>query len=364
MRVLQLCDYAAKYRGNFIESLNFLKENYFASTDEMFYAFPERMKQRNNRWYTDFEKCNSTMLYPSDEVEKIKTLRAYIKKNAIDIVHTHFTNLKTDACVDLACLGLNVKKIKHYRSSFGRFGTAKRAAAALCYQGWQRVLCVSPHVAAETQKNIPSCRAEVLNDAVYFPRLDEGKTLEKSTLGIPNDATVFLAIGYDYKLKGLDLACKAVEKIRERHNAYLAICVASNNEKIKEQITEDFGTFPEWARLLPPRQDIAAYYGMCDAYIQASRSEGFCYAIVEAAYCGKIVIASDCAGMMSHAENNFDFLWFKNGDENDLAERLETAIVKKDDIELIEKNRRSAVEKYGMSAMCENLYRLYTDIID
>ena len=42
MKILQICDYAAKYRGNFIESLEYFRKNSLGDGDTMLYAFPER----------------------------------------------------------------------------------------------------------------------------------------------------------------------------------------------------------------------------------------------------------------------------------------------------------------------------------
>ena len=363
MNILQICDYAAKYRGNFIESLEYFRKNSLSGGNSMIYAFPDRMLKRNNQWYIDLSKETTTAIYKSSVKEKIKTFRKIIKENGIDIVHTHFTDLKTDMCVNIACFGLHVKKFKHYRSSFGRFGAVKKFFARLCYRKWNAVLCVSPHIMREVENNIVSCKSVLLNDAVYFPRMDDYEKLSKTDLGFPKDSVLCLAIGYDYRLKGIDIACVAVKKLREKgQNMCLAVCTASNTETIAGQIEAQFGEFPKWIRLLPPRQDIASYYRAADIYIQSSRSEGFCYAIVEAAYCGKAVAASDCPGMKSHAENNFDFLWFKNGDSDSLAEKLKEAVKIAADTELVEKNRRSAIENYSMEGMAKKLYRIYSDM--
>lgn len=40
MKILQICDYAAKYRGNFIESLEYFRKNSLGDGDSMLYAFP------------------------------------------------------------------------------------------------------------------------------------------------------------------------------------------------------------------------------------------------------------------------------------------------------------------------------------
>lgn len=363
MNILQICDYAARYRGNFIESLEYFRTNSLNSGDSMIYAFPDRMIKRNNQWYFDLSKETPTAIYKSSVKEKIKAFRKIIKESKADIVHTHFTDIKTDMCVNIACIGLHVKKFKHYRSSFGNFGAVKKFFARLCYRKWNAVVCVSPYILRESEKNIVSCNPVLLNDAVYFPRMDNYEKLSRVDIGFPEDAVVCLAIGYDYRLKGIDIACEAIKKLREKgRNICLAVCTASNTETISEQIKAQFGEFPEWIKLLPPRQDIASYYRMSDIYIQSSRREGFCYAIIEAAYCGKLVVASDCPGMMSHAENNFDFLWFKNGDSDSLAGKLEKAIELSSDTELLEKNRRSATENYSVENMSKRLYRIYTDM--
>lgn len=56
MKILQICDYAAKYRGNFIESLEYFRKNSLGDGDFMLYAFPERMTERRNQWFFDLKK--------------------------------------------------------------------------------------------------------------------------------------------------------------------------------------------------------------------------------------------------------------------------------------------------------------------
>lgn len=129
--------------------------------------------------------------------------------------------MKTDMCVNIACLGLRVKKFKHYRSSFGSFGTIKKFFARLCYRSWNAVICVSPHIMREAESNIVSCKPVLLNDAVYFPRMDNYEKLCKPDLGVPESAVLCFAIGYDYRLKGIDLACEAVKSSETRGSTFI-----------------------------------------------------------------------------------------------------------------------------------------------
>ena len=66
--------------------------------------------------------------------------------------------------------------------------------------------------------------------------------------------------------------------------------------------------------------------------------------------------------MKSHAEKNFDFLWFKNGDSDSLAEKLGQAVKMSESSELSSKNRRAAIDNYSIENMSKKLYRIYADM--
>lgn len=361
MRVLELCDYAAKYKGNVIESYEYLSRKCFGADDLMVYAFPQRILPRRDLWYDDFSRESKTAVYSDGFIKKVLDIRRVVKKNRLDIVHTRFTDLKTDFAVNIACIGLGVKKIKHYCTSFGKWGGIKKIAADLCYRKWS-VISASDALSDEAFYNIDAQRKTVINNAVYFPRLDDYDVIKKTEIGFSENCVLYFMMGYDYTLKGIDLACEAVKNLREKFDACLAISVSSNVEKITRQITEQLGGFPEWIKILPPRQDIATYYRLGDVYVQASRSEGFCNAIIEAAYCERCVVSSDCEGITCHAREKMDFFWFKNGDASDLARSLEEAAFNKDNKSILEKNKISAIENYGVDALAEKLYNEYSAV--
>lgn len=81
---------------------------------------------------------------------------------------------------------------------------------------------------------------------------------------------------------------------REGLPATLAIVLSSRMEEARAKICAQLGTsaVPDWILLLPPREDVASYYHMADVFLSPSRQEGFCYALVEAAYCQTPVLAS------------------------------------------------------------------------
>ena len=58
-----------------------------------------------------------------------------------------------------------------------------------------------------------------------------------------------------------------------------------------------FNSFSNEGKGLDPIEDIATYYHKADMFLTSSREEGFCYSVVEAAYCKTIVVSSSISGV-------------------------------------------------------------------
>src|SRR5437879_9500126 len=87
--------------------------------------------------------------------------------------------------------------------------------------------------------------------------------------------------------------------VKQGQDISLLLSLSINREVIESKIRERFEQVPQWLTILDPRDDIASYYKLSDYFISASREEGFCNALVEAAYCGRPIITSDIPGPQS-----------------------------------------------------------------
>ena len=67
-------------------------------------------------------------------------------------------------------------------------------------------------------------------------------------------------MGYNCKVKGVDLTFEVFKKIREKYDALLYVVVASHKEELEEEIKKHFGQKPDWLTVLPPSENIGAYY--------------------------------------------------------------------------------------------------------
>lgn len=359
MNVLHICDFASTVSGNFIAELNAIDSALKNENGKNIYALTDRNLQRKNKWVDDLKQEHPVYIYEESPLKKIKLFRKIITEEKVDIVHVHFTDMKTDICIGLAALGKKVRIIKHYRSAYGHFNPVKISLGKLFYRSWS-FICIAPAMADECSVNYPSSKKTVILNPIAFERLDTYENLNRRDIIGTDDGLLCLMVGYNYKIKGIDIAAEAVSKLRESCNAYLAVVVTTHREEITKSLTEQFGgSFPEWIKLLPPRNDIASYYRAADICLSPSRSEGACSAIIEEAYCGKVVVASDCSGQRTYAGDRIKMLWFENKNSDDLKDKLSEALGIREEFPYTDSNRENALKYYGLESYKKEIIKVY-----
>lgn len=134
----------------------------------------------------------------------------------------------------------------------------------------------------------------------------------------------FLAVGrFSPKHKGFDLLIQAFALFAQNNKEWQLDIVGDGPEKdlLAQMITKN-GLEPR-IHLHPFTNEIQRYYSSTSVYVLSSRWEGFGLVMVEAMAHGVPVISSD---LPSSKDILGDFgLFFKNGDIQELAQRLEDA---------------------------------------
>ena len=134
----------------------------------------------------------------------------------------------------------------------------------------------------------------------------------------------FLAVGrFSHKHKGFDLLIKAFNIFAKNNKEWHLDIVGEGPEEelykslIKENELDDRIT------IHPFTNNVQAFYSDAQVYVLSSRWEGFGLVLVEAMAHGLPVVSSD---LPTSIEIMGDFgIYFKNGDIEDLALRLEDA---------------------------------------
>ena len=294
MNVLFICGYAAEYKGNFIECLTQL-DIAMHGKQQACYIFPPEAKDKE--WVNELQIAGAKVYFNTNSILGEYRLQNQIcKEHKIDIIYHHFWNLKD--CIDNRLLKIKYPKLKmviHHHNEY-HISNSKRNEIL---KHW--ILDADMHIGCGEYVSKEVIEAGFRNvkwvdNCIEFSRLD---CHEPYDMGLGLNLLTFSS--YSYEAKGIDISIKACFEARKQGvPVNLFIAIATKWEEMEQKIVEECkrlnGAIPEWIKLLPPRSDIATYYRAADAYLNSSRTEGFCYASVEAVYCGAQIIQSNHPG--------------------------------------------------------------------
>ena len=298
--VLHLTDYGAPYEGNFVASLRALEARLAENGNGMVYVFPRR--SGDVVWTQEMmrAKPNVTLIQSDGFFAYTWQIRSLLRESGATVLHEHFIHYKQKLAALLAAktCGHRVKTVLHLHNHIELpKSPLKRLPHLLQFSSISRFVCCSASVAAHLVRDgVPSERVRVAENAIAFERLDRYDPEVRAALSLPENAKLALMFGYNFEIKGVDIAVDAIRSIREVSTdpVYLAIVLSSRQEEVQSRILAQLNVsvLPDWILLLPPREDVASYYHMADVFLSPSRQEGFCYALIEAAYCKTPVLAS------------------------------------------------------------------------
>lgn len=362
MNIMHFADFTAPYEGNFIRSLKALEDKLNLKNMNMIYVFTKYAKSQ--KWAEDLLNQKKTVYFlEKNFLKNIIIFTRIIRKHNIKIIHTHFSLFKFDIILKIArILSKKTIYIRHmhmlYRSKVNPITERiKRLVANADIE----ISCSKSVYQAMKNAGFNTKNMITVTNAVDFARLDSYEEIDKKTLGIPDDSKTVLMFGYNYLVKGVDLAVRAVNMLNDKgHKTMLLIVAADNTEHVKGCITKEFGETSEYIKFLPPRNDIASYYKLADVFLSASRSEGLSYALIEAKYCGVLTVASDIPG---NARETDEFI-FENENSRALADKLEYAFSISDGYksEIIKKQKEFVLREFGLDRWSSEIAKIYSDI--
>lgn len=350
--ILHACDYAASYKGNFIDSLKSLEKN--NQNVKNIYLFPHKARITGARKW--IEELNETEMiaYTQEEtfLENFILIRQIIKKHNIKFIFRHFSDYKVDIIIKLLFDSKYV--IRFFHSMYDEKNT-KSLKHKLRKFIWKKntLVGVSAAVTRILEKVFVGFPVHTVENAICFERLQKEELLQRS------NRISLLAMGYNLNIKGTDLALNVANKLCGKYNVQLYIIVAAHKEELLTYIDKTFGCVPTWVTLLPAVENIATYYNNTDIFLSPSRNEAFGYAVVEAAYCEKSIVASRVGGQ---AELDVDGVyWFESENLNDLYDKTELAIQQLQNPEIVtnkEKVKEYVQNRYSLDRWSEDVIQL------
>lgn len=315
MVILHICEYAAPYKGNFIESLQALEG---CNGVKNIYLFPERANRTAAfDWIKTLngdEKC--AYIQKKGFFQNLRLLKQIINDHNPDFIFRHFTNIETDLLVKMSFKSEAVVRFFHsmYIPDRNKFKVMFKKVL------WKNNAFVG--VSRANAQILKDCfenfDVHCIENSVNFSRLkpeNHNKETRKITL---------LAFGYNVKTKGIDLALHTLKKLKVKYDIELLIVAASHRDDVITCINEIFGEHPSYVKVLEPTEDVSEYFNKADIFLSPSRNEAFGYAVIEAAFFEKSIVASRVGGQ---GELEVDAAyWFESENLDDLYEKTELAI--------------------------------------
>ena len=196
-----------------------------------------------------------------------------------DVVHTHLVH--ADVYGALARGERTLVSTKHNDDPF-RAGPFRYVERALTRRA-ARVIAITEALKRFNVERVglPAEKLEVVHYGLDAPPAAWG---ENADLGLPADARVLLSISRLVPQKGLDVAVRALARVRDEEPRAVLVVLGEGPER--ERLAGD-GVY------LPGRVgDVAAWLGRAELLVHPARWEGFGLALLEAMLAGKPVVAT------------------------------------------------------------------------
>ena len=366
MNILIAADYATPTSGNFVASCVELGRSLNKTGDKITFIFPENNNSlAEHSWVHWLEREGHTVYLVkrnlTDE-QSISFLKPIIEEHKIDILHVHFGLFHRTAVNRRKELG--VKVLIHDHMDF----------PAGCNMAKQKIRCAAQSLryrkngiaiaSVNPQKDQAYCFAQhwyIPNGLSLLRNVSHSAFREecREELGIAPQEKICLFLGWDVYRKGLDIAVKAVSKIRETDPTMLLGIVGMgdppNPDRVKF-ILDTTGINPEssWIRYLPSREDMFAYHRAADVYLSASRSEAFSYGILEAISQNTPVAVSGIKGT-NWCHKYSKSVVYPTEDADACAEAIKKALSMGQNAS----NAQEIVEVYSIQKWCERMIQVY-----
>jgi glycosyltransferase involved in cell wall biosynthesis len=209
----------------------------------------------------------------------VRRVRREVARLQPDIVHTHLVH--GDVYGALGARGVPVVSTKHNDDPFRRGPfryverlLTRRAARVIAITAALRRFCVEA-------VGLPPQKVEVVHYGLDAPPAPWGENPE---VGVPEDARVLLCVARLAPQKGVDVAVRALARVREAEPRAVLVVLGEGPER---QRLAGEGVY------LPGRVgDVAPWYRRAELLVHPARWEGFGLALLEAMLAAKPVVAT------------------------------------------------------------------------
>lgn len=371
--ICHLTDFGAPVPGSFIDSLLCLARYCREKLQiDMLCLFPDRARGR--KWLSRFEEEGAIYAFIPETRAMIFDARHRLQNYDPVIFHTHFSPPDIPAVFLKMLFYKDVKIIWHIHSlaqlTYWQWVKDTVKVKVLARHFVDRCIAVGDGVYQNAiARGFPHEKLVLLHNGIYTDRFLPNHTRRASvreSFGLSNEHIVYLLLGRDPILKGVDVFVKAAaEAVRSNSRDSFFLIIGG-------QETRDFvARLPEAAqlgaalRVIAFTEDFSSLLNGVDVLVSSSRRESFSYAISESMAAGKLVISSDIPGMREIYGQSEGVWLFPTEAWQTLSllmKRAQELPSSKREI-LGQANARHVVEHYALEKWVEKLGNIYHTIL-
>lgn len=234
-------------------------------------------------------------------INNLLELKSFCESNKIDIIHTHhrYPELLSNHLKKF----LNVKTITTVHSLVNGFRKISFKS--------DLIIAVSDAVKRNLIENFRVSEDKIIRK--YNPvdkndfNFNYNREILRHQYGFSEKDKVFLFVGRNSFIKGIDLIMKVFPKIFKINSDVKLFIISNADQKIKLFQSK----FLEFVKVVNPQSDISKFYTLSDFVILPSRVDSFPFIMLEAGLFNKVFLGSATVGIKEFIINDVDGIIFE-----------------------------------------------------
>lgn len=370
--VCHLCEFGSVYGGAFIESLIFLSRYCRHELGiATFCVFIDGAKNRS--WLSKLDEEGIGYGFVPRKRNVVGRVRSLLSGCEPVILHSHFYKFDLTAVLLKYAAFKNTAIVWHYHSRSGR-SVKQRFKDVLKNRLLFNLLgdyCIA--VGDGVYKDIRDAGIAPGKSILIYNGINTGRFLNKQgvsfevrkDLGISGEDMIFLLLGRNPLVKGLDIFFRAAEELSRKYKHCKFLVVGGDQTRaFVSQLSCD-SKLGEALLVIDPVEDFPRLLNGVDVLVSASRREGFGYAVIEAMASEKLILCSDIEPVRQTYGRSKGVYLYPSENWTMLAELMEKTVrLPSDERQSLGlANRQHVMENYSLDLWSEKIGQLYKGII-
>ncbi|MES2588248.1 MAG: glycosyltransferase family 4 protein [Bacteroidota bacterium] len=300
----------------------------------------------------------------------LSKLRKAIKKNKIQIIHSH--QFLDALYAKLACIGLSVKHVLTFHGFDFKYSKKAKFLLSLILKKTDLNLyvsnCLKNHYVNKFQLDLT--KQKVVPNGIAWDKFENSqKSAIRQELEIESDTLLFGSVGNFVSGRNQLVLCKFIALLSNQDLKFKFIFVGSFDGKDKGVYQEciDFCTqnnLNDIVLFLGSRKDVPSILYEIDAFFYASQNDSFGIAVVEAISKAIPVFTNDWESMKEITKNGELAFLYKTDDEEDLFLTWDNYFKNKERfLAKINQNALEVKRKYDIKNHLNELNEIYNSLL-